>query len=300
MVKSNPNLLNWFLLLLLGAVWGTSFILIKTGLKGFPPLQLASLRIVVSFIALVGLLPFYFRKIKVRDIRYIFFVGLLGSGIPPFMYAFAQTRIESAMAGIINSAVPIFTFIIGILFFKAVFSWLKLSGVLIGLAGAIMLLIFGVSDPSTEVYLYGSLILVATLCYALSVNIVKTYLQNVNAIAITVVSFTIMGIPAMIYLFTTDFMVRVQAGQQELHSFLAIVLLAVMGTALANIIYFYLTQRTTALFASTVTYLIPIVAVFWGIGAGENITIIHFYGMLMILFGVYLAGNRKKPFMKQQ
>lgn len=300
MGRNTPGLMNWLIMLLLALIWGSSFILIKIGLKEFPPEQVGTLRISVSFIALSTLIPFYIKKVKLKDLKYIALVGLFGSGIPPILFALAQTKIDSSMAGIINSSVPLFTFIIGVLIFGAIFSFTKLIGVLIGLTGAVLLLIYGVSNPSAEVYLYGSLVLLATICYACSVNIVKKYLQEVNAIAISVFSFILIGIPAVIYLLTTDFIPHLMQVQKAKYSFLAIVVLALFGTAIANMLFFYLTQRTTALFASTVTYLIPVVAVGWGVGAGEVITWFHFIGMLLILFGVYLTSNIKKPFIKPQ
>jgi len=293
MQKANRDLKSWGMMILLSVIWGSSFILIKKGLQGFSAYQLGSLRIVISMIALSPFLFKYLRQVKRSDLKYVLGVAIVGSGIPPFLFAIAETHIDSAMAGIINSSTPLFTFLLGILFFGTLFRFLRFTGVIIGMTGSIALLAYGFHNPDPDTYLYGLLVVVATICYATSVNLVKHYLQNTPSMAITAVAFLMVGIPASIYLFSTDFIFRLHSNPHSLPSLGYIAILAVIGTAFANVIFFYMTQRTTALFASTVTYFIPVIAVLWGLADGEQIGWIHFLGMAMILLGVYLASRNK-------
>lgn len=291
--------LNWAVLSLLALIWGTSFILMKKGLLGLSAMQVAALRISISMLALSPLLIRYLGRVPRNKVLPIFWVGLFGSGLPPFLFAIAQTRIDSALAGIMNAATPLFAFVIGIAFFAVGFHWLKLTGVLTGLAGAMVLVLYGSPNPSLESYSYGSLVLLATLCYGTSVNIIGRHLRDVNPLAITSVSFLMLGIPAIVFLFTTDFTARISASAISRESLGYVAILAVMGTATANILFFWLTQRTTALFASTVTYLIPIVALLWGVLDGEHIGAMHLLGMVLVLLGVYLSGSRANGLLRR-
>lgn len=290
----SPQFVNWLLLIILALIWGSSFILIKRGLDGFSASQMASVRISISFLIVLPFAIAQFRKTTQLQRFHIFLVGLLGSGLPPFIFAFAQTRVDSAIAGVINSTTPVFAFVLGVLFFGIVFNLPKLLGVLIGLAGASLLVLYGAETPSPETYAYTAIILLATICYGTSVNLIKRYLQNVSPLAITSLSFFFIGIPVIVYLFFTDFWQLMLSNPVSRSSFGYIAILAFLGTASANFLFFNLTQRTTALFASTVTYLIPIVAILWGFIDGEPISWVHVAGMVCILFGVYLSSGQFK------
>lgn len=292
MNKLSPAITNWLLLSVLALIWGSSFILIKRGLEGFSPMQMASIRISLSFLTVLPIAIFQLRKTTRHERWYIFLVGLFGSGIPPFIYAFAQTRVDSGIAGVINSTTPLFAFILGILFFGIVFKIPKFLGVLLGLVGTALLILYGAKTPSLETYGYTALILAATICYGLSVNLIKHYLQNVPAIAITSISFFLIGLPVLVYLQFTDFWQLIASSPVSRSSFGYIAILSLLGTASANFLFFNLTQRTTALFASTVTYLIPIVAILWGVLDGESIGWVHIVSMMLILIGVYLSSGR--------
>lgn len=292
MSQRNPVVVNWGILLLLSLIWGSSFFLIKKGLIGLSPMELAGSRIVISMMALLPVLLFQLKKIPRDKVKYILGVGIFGSGIPPFLFAFAQTRIESALSGIINATTPLFAFVLGVLFFQVVFSGLKLTGVLMGLAGSALLILFGSDNPSPDTYRYGVLILVATLCYGTSVNIIGRHLREVNALVITSLSFFLIGIPTLLYLLFSGVPTKVMADPVAQTALGYVAILAIVGTASANILFFYLTQRTSAIFASTVTYLMPVVALGWGAVDGEAVTPYHLVGLLLILIGVYLSSNR--------
>lgn len=294
-MKLNPKskLLHWAILLVLVFTWGSSFILMKRGLVAFPSMQVGALRITTVFFSIV---PFVIHKIK--DIpkdkwKYLLIVGLAGNGAPAFLFAYAQTAIDSYLAGILNSLTPLFTLLLGVLFFRVKSTLMKVLGVFIGLGGAIGLI--SVSGDNTFNFNmgYGIFIVIATICYAINVNVIKTYLNDLKAVHITGFSYIFTGIPCVIFLFLTDFPERIVAQEYGMESFLYILILGVFGTAVALTLFNYLIKLTSALFASSVTYMIPIVAVLWGVFDGEEFKISYFAWIALILIGVYMV-NRKK------
>ena len=285
----DPVLRNWFLLILLGLVWGSSYILIKKGLVAFSPIQLASLRVSISSIAFLPFFIYRFKTIDWSKTKYLLVVGFAGSFLPAFLFAFAQTEINSSMAGVLSSLTPLFTLVLGILFFKSPFILRKVIGVFLGLAGAIFLILFGADLNSTGNMSYGLLIILGCFFYATSVNTVKSALQEMNSLTLSATAFTLIGIPGILFLFFSGFFEVMQTHQEAWQALGAITLLALFGTVMASILFFRLVQLTTPVFASTVSYLIPIVSLFWGFADGETITIFHFIGMALILFGVYIT-----------
>ena len=280
---------NWLSLILLSLVWGSSFILIKRGLIAFSPSQLASLRITISAIAF---LPFFILRWKNLDkskFKYLVVIGLSGSGIPAFLYAFAQSEISSSVTGLLNSLTPIFTLVLGILFFRLNWKWTSIFGVILGFIGALFLILAGDKSGLIGNLKYELLVVLGTICYALSLNTVKTYLQDIPSLTISSISFFIIGIPASLYLFTTDFVTVLQTHEHGWASFVYITMLSLLGTVLATLIFFRMVQQTNALFASMVSYLIPIVAVIWGVWDNETFYMLHIVGMAFILIGVYVS-----------
>lgn len=282
------------LLILLSLIWGSSFILMKNGLKVYSAAQVATMRMFFSFLCLLPLTLKHIWKIPLRKYGIITLVGLLGNGLPALLFATAQTKLNSSTAGVLNCLTPLFTLIVAAVFFKQKFGMQKIVGVVLGLFGAITLIMLrsnGSIDPN---YQYGLYILVATICYAWSVNLIKVYLAGMPAIAISSMALLFIGPVYGYYLFAhTDFMIRTELADGALHALGFVFLLALFGTAISLVLFNKLVQITTAIYASSVTYLIPIVAIFWGAIDGEPITIIHLIGMSAILFGVYLANRTK-------
>jgi drug/metabolite transporter (DMT)-like permease len=282
------------LLIALALIWGSSFILMKNGLKVYSSAQVATMRMFFSFLFLLPLTIRYAFKIPLKYYGMITLVGLLGNGIPAILFATAQTKLNSSTAGVLNTLTPIFTLVVAAVFFKQTFSLQRIAGVVMGLLGAIALIMLrsnGSIDPN---YTYGLYILLATICYAWSVNLIKEYLYKLPALGISSLALLVIGPVYGYYLFYhTDFILRVQLETGSLDALFYVVLLAMFGTALSLILFNKLVQISNIVYASSVTYLIPIVALFWGIVDGEQLNIIHFIGMSMILSGVYLA-NRKK------
>lgn len=293
MSKDNlPALRDWLALSLLVMIWGSSFILIKKGLISFNAMEVGALRITISFLVL---LPFAVKRLgRVPRSKWPYFIvaGLLGSGFPPFLFAIAQTVIDSYMAGVLNSLTPLFTLLAGLLFFGTKTRWLNVLGVFVGLAGAIGLLT-AVNDPRIgNGILYGLFAVAGAICYAFNMNIVKRYLGGFDALTITSVVFVFIGIPAMIYLLTgTGFIHKVSTQPESWISLGYIAILAVVGTALSLVVHNWLIRRTSALFASSVTYLMPVVSIGWGILDGESFLLFYLLWIILILVGVYLANR---------
>ena len=283
-----PNTYAFLVLALLSVVWGSSFILIKKALIAFDPLVLGALRISVSSIAFFPFIIYYRKQIPWRMWKVFMVVGLTGSGIPSFMYAIAQTEIDSSVSGLLNSLSPIFALIIGSLFFSVALNKGKITGVVLGFLGASLLMVAGNSIQIGGNPWYGLFIVIGTMCYGTSVNVVKEYFQDVRSILVSAASFFVIGPPAIGYLFLTDFGEVMMTHDHAWYSMGAVLILSLVGTVISTIIFFKLVQISNAVFASSVAFTIPIVALFWGWVDGELLGIYHFIGMVLILLGVVL------------
>lgn len=282
---------NYLLLVFLAVVWGSSFILIKKSLVALSPVQLAALRMGIAGIALV---PFGYHKIREIPRKVwpaVFTIGLVGSLIPAFFFAIAQTKVPSGVSACLNALVPLYTFLLGVLFFSVEFEKKKLLGVLLGLFGAILLIVMGKSLQGGSYALFSLFIVAAGIMYATSANTIRHYCSELKPMTLTLGVFaTITPLSILIVLFSG--MQTTAQHPQFWESMIAVTVLAVIGTAFANLLFFRVAQRTSALFASSVTYLIPIVAVFWGLWDQESFGIGQTVGLLLTISGVYLA-NRK-------
>ncbi|KRP12469.1 MAG: hypothetical protein ABR95_13145 [Sphingobacteriales bacterium BACL12 MAG-120813-bin55] len=284
---------HWFILLGLSVVWGTSFFLIKNGLKTFSWDQMAAMRISVSLICSIPTFLIFLRHVKRQQLKFYALTALFGSGIPAFCFAFAQTHIDSGIAGVLNSLTPAFTFALGVLFFAMPFHKWKLAGLMTALVGAIVLVSSDGIGSDSQLW-YAIPVFVATLSYATSANLVKAFLQDAHPIALGATGFMFIGVPAIIYLFSTEFYLLSEKPTYYM-SLWSIVALSVFGTVIASIVYFKLIQMTDSLFGSLVAYFIPVIALIIGVWDGESITFYHVMGMAFILAGIYMI-NAKKPF----
>ena len=287
----HPRLLDWLLLILLAFIWGSSFILMKKGLEAFRPDQVAALRIAITAIVL---LPFAFTRRKEASpsrVKIILLQAMFGNFIPAFLFPAAQAHIDSSTAGILNSLSPVWVFVLGILFFQSKYTYVKLAGIVFAFGGVILLMLFKPRHGVTSNVNFAWLIVIATVCYGLSANIIKKKLQDISPVTIVAISFAIMLIPAIIYLFFTGILQTIHEQPKAWASLGYLTILAAIGSALASIIFNNLIQRTSALFAASVTYLIPIVALFWGFISAEQITVYDLFGMIMIFAGVYLVSR---------
>lgn len=283
---------QWVTLFLLSIIWGSSFILMKRGMVAFSPEQVAALRLFSASVFLVLIGYKHFRRWNRQNFGPILIVGLFGNGIPAFLFTRAETVLDTSIVGILNALVPLFTLILGVLIFGVRARAIHMVGVLLGLVGASFLLFPELRNADLSHLLYAALPILATVCYATSVNTIKTFLQEEKSLTITTLAMFQVGLISGIYLFSTDFTNRLTA-YHGWNSLGYTLLLGIVGTALAVLIFNMLIKHTTALFASSVTYLIPLVAVFWGFLDGETIGVNHLGGITLILAGVYLTHLKK-------
>ncbi len=286
------ELKSFFILLALSLVWGSSFILIKKALIAFEPIDLACMRIAISALAFTPIILLKRKRIPWKNWKLFMTVGMTGSGIPAFMYFIAQTNINSTVSGLLNSLTPIWTLIIGIIIFKNRMDASKTLGVLIGFLGAALLILLGESQGANTNLWFGLFVVFGTLCYGMSGNLVKHYFQNVDSIIISATSFILIGPPAIVYLLYSGALTNIAWTHEQTYSFGAVLILSLVGTVLATIVFYKLIQDTTAVFGSSVAYLMPLVAMGWGFLDGEPIGFVIILSMILILAGVYLI---KKP-----
>lgn len=285
---------KWVYLILLAIIWGSSFILIKKGLIGLTALQLGALRILFTafFLFIMGFKTL--KTISKKDWLWISISGLAGTFFPVFLFAYAETEIDSSIASILNSLVPLITLLIGWLVFKIKIKPKQTLGVIVGLAGTGLLIFQGATVLTDQKFFYNFLVVIASICYGINVNIIKAKLQHVKPLAIATGNFAFMVIPALVVLFTSDLLhAETLADPIVQESMIYILILALFGTAIAKILFNTIVQISTPVFSSSVTYLIPIVAVMWGILDGETFTFMQIIGTLTILGGVYLVNTRK-------
>lgn len=285
--------LRWIYLMLLALIWGSSFILMKRALVGLSPMQVGALRIIFTalFLILIGGRKIF--KIKKKQWYYLTLNGLVGTFFPAFLFAYAIDKIDSSIASILNSLTPLNTLIFGALVFGFGFKKRQLFGVLIGLIGTLMLILKGAEVNPNQDYFYASFILIASVGYAFNVNILKKYLFNLDAISITVANFVLLIIPTLVVLWFTDFFETFELNKATKTGMFYLAILAVFCTGLAKIMFNRLIQISTPIFSSSVTYLIPIVAITWGVLDGEKITLFQIISGAIIMFGVYLVNKSK-------
>lgn len=274
-------------------VWGSSFILMKKALLGVTPIQLGALRMIFSalFLLMVGFKSL--KKIKKKHWLYIVYTAIAGTFIPGFLFAFAIENIDSAIVSILNSFTPFNTLIIGALLFGFTFKKSQLLGIFIGLGGTLILILKGAAVNPNQNYWFALLIIIASMGYALNANMIKKNLSDLDALAIVTGNFVLLLIPAIVVLAFTDFFTEFKMDETGTSSLGYIIILSVVGTGIAKTIYNKLVQISTPIFSSSVTYLIPIVAIFWGFLDGESLQLVQVIGGLIILSGVYLVNKSK-------
>lgn len=282
------------LLVVLALIWGTSFILIKKGLMSFSPDEVASLRVASAALFVLPVALTRLKGLTGRDYSKLMLSGLIGIFIPSFLFSFAQTRLDSSIAGVMNSLTPIWTMIIGALLFSQRFRGIAIVGTVVGFTGTVVLILTNADGISGQFNAYALLVILATILYGSNLNLIKFKIEHISSLTITTVSVMLIGPPALIYLLGfTEFVPKLSTVPGAWKSFGFVVILGLMSTAVATVVFNKLVKTNSPLFASSVTYLIPIVAVMWGVIDGEHLLTGHYIGMVLIIGGVYLA-NRKR------
>jgi len=295
-LQSESALKAWGFMIILALIWGSSFILIKRGLLVFSPGEVGALRIVAAGTVLLPLSLPRLRGLNKRQVKNLLAVGLLGSFIPAFLFAKAQTQLSSSLTGVFNAITPLFVVIIGALFFNARITKRNTLGLIIAFIGVVLLLLVkegsGFADLS-DINAYALFVLLACVCYGINLNIIKYRFVELKPVAITAISLLMVLPLALIYLFAfTQFSFKILHVPGAVTAAGYITLLGVMGTALALILFNIMVKVATPVFASSVTYLIPVVAIMWGLIDGEVLLLGHYIGIAAVILGVWV-GNRK-------
>lgn len=278
---------DWAAFIILSIIWGTSYILIKKSLIAFDSTQVASLRISIAMIAFLPVVIMNFSKIDWSKWYLYLIIGLAGGGIPPFLFAIAQTRINSGLAGALNTLTPIFTLLFAIILFKDRLDKRKLVGVIVGLLGAGLIIYHTNTSFEGGIY-YSSLIILAAAIYAFNANMVKKFFNDHDPLVLTAISFFVIGPSALLMLVNGDFVHVLKIDSNAMFSLGAVTVLSVFSTVLATVLFFKLIQKSNAVFASSISYTIPIVAIFWGYLDGERYNFFLLISLAAILVGVYL------------
>lgn len=285
---------KWFYLAVLSFIWGSSFILIKKGLVGLTAIELGSIRIIISAFVLI---PFTFNRLKeinFKQWKWIIISAFVGSFFPAFLFAYAEQEIDSSVASILNSIVPLNTIIIGLVLFGIKSTKRQIIGVLLGFFGAYQLILSGINLNPDQNYFYSGLVIICSFLYAFNVNIIKKYLQELSAVAIATGHFIVILIPSIIVLLISDFNFEKLQNSQTQTSLFYVTLLAIFGTTLAKILFNKLINISSAVFASSVTYSMLLVSIFWGVMDGENFSINQLFATIIIVIGILLTNKKSK------
>ncbi len=317
-MHANTKLVNWLLFSLLSIIWGSSFILMKAGMTALSAYQVAAIRMLSAGLVLLPIVIRHFTQpsspkkspadslisqslVEKSTLRkkmgLIILSGLLGSFFPAFLFCIAETRIDSSLAGILNALTPLFTIILGALFFQLEVNFLKMSGVIIGFVGLVLLFISG-GHINTQDIGYASLVLIATILYGLNVNMVGKHLKGVGSVTIAAFAFAFLIPPSLAILWYTGYFKLDLFMETILLSTAASAVLGIFGTALASILFYMLVKRAGTLFSSLVTYGIPFVAIGWGLLYGETISFLQVICLGVILSGVWMV-NKGSRVVKQ-
>jgi len=254
---------------------------------------LGGLRIIIASLTLFILGFKSLSTISKRDWKWVFAGGLLSSFFPPFLFALAQTELDSGITAIFNSTVPLLTSLVGITMFGILTNRRQLVGVFIGLFGTLVLIVSGMELVPDQNYWYANFILLSALGYALNINIIKNKLSHLSALALTTGSFAVAFLPALVLVIHSGFFNEIGHNVQMQDALWYLLALAIIGTALANMYFNKLIHVSSPVFAASVTYLIPLVAILWGVWDGETIRIYQLIGGVIILFGVWLVNKKK-------
>ena len=285
---------KWIYLVSLSLIWGSSFILIKKALIGLTPVQLGSLRIIFSSIIIFAFAWNTLKIISKKEWKWIIISAFLGSFFPAFLFAFAETEIDSSIASVLNSLVPLNTVIIGAIVFKIASSKKQIIGVFVGFIGTYLLIDRGMHLNPDQNYFYAGLVILCSFLYGFNVNIIKKYLNDVPAVTIAAGHFSVIFIPAIIIFLLSGFDSDQIHDSNTIRSIGYVLILSIFGTALAKVLFNKLVQMSTAVFASSVTYSLLIVSLFWGILDGELFSFNQLMATMLIVMGVLLSSRKPR------
>jgi drug/metabolite transporter (DMT)-like permease len=282
---------KWILLLVLSLIWGSSFILIKKGLLGFGYIEAATIRLVSAGLIFLPWGVYHLQKIPRNKLFIVFLVSMLGMFIPAYLFTLSQKNITSSVAGMLNALTPMFTFVFSVILFRKKYRKLQIVGLLIGLIFSIILL-FNSTQTAFTLNFYSLFIVIATICYGLNINVVKNYLANIPSFSLSAVTVTFGGMLSFVFVLLPN-LNQYRFTPEQLTPLKYLLILGIVGTALAQYLQNKLISIASPLFASTTTYIIPIIAIFWGIFDNEDLKITQIVCMLGILGAVLLIKKDK-------
>ncbi len=290
----NADKEKWILLVVLSLIWGSSFILIKKSLDHFSPYQVGALRVLIAGIILMPVAISKYKLFPKKHVKWLILAAFTGNFIPMFLFPIAETKVSSSIAGIINSMMPIFVIIVGALVWKFETTKRQITGTFISFSGVCVLAFGGSGDEGEFKLIPILLLLTATLCYAISTTTVKSKLMEVSSTVLSAFVFSfVLFLPSLIALMGTGFFSTFSLDRNHLTGLMFVSLLSVFGTGLAMMMNYRLLKVSSPLFASTVTLLMPIVAIIWGVLDGEKLSVIQFFGAGIIIAGLIFL--RAKP-----
>lgn len=283
---------RWFLLIFISLTWGSSFILIKKSLEAFSPYEIGAIRVVGSglILAVIGI-PTLLRMRR-NTLLWVIIAGFFGNFLPMFLFPIAQTQVSSSLAGILDSLVPIFILAFGFLLFGIKSKWSQVVGAIIGFIGAASLIYFSEGNSETSQFGYAMLIVLAGASYGVNSLVIKEKLPDIDAVKLTAAIYSFWSIPSLIILYYTGLIQNFEMKPTYTEPMIYMAILTIFGTAVAMLLYFKLIQNTSAIFASISSYLLPVVAVIWGILDGEQFTMWYIFGAVLILIGIYLIREK--------
>jgi drug/metabolite transporter (DMT)-like permease len=284
-----PAALDWVMMLLLATVWGASFIVIKRSVAIFNPMQMAMWRMVLATLVYLPIAAAFWSKIDWKRWKPMVVVAFCGSAIPNFLFAVAQQHVNSSLAGVLNSLTPLFTVILGASFFQMKVTWARVLGIVVGLAGAVMLVLFNSGATASGNAFFAALCVLATVCYAINANTVGRYLHDQHPAGIASSAFVLTGGLFLIGLWYSNGWEVLWQHPDGFKGLGYVFYLAAVGTVGGSILYFWLLQRTSAIFATSVTYLLPVTAIALGVFDGEQVSAVELFATGIILTGLYLA-----------
>lgn len=296
----NQRTQNWLLLFLLALIWGSSFFLMKKAMGTennpiFSDTQVGALRMVIAGAFLLPTAIKNIKKLQYRiNILPLVIVGLCGNFFPAFLFPYAETGISSGYTGMLNSSVPIFAVLIGVFIFKDKLSYRQILGVSVGTIGVIGLSLAGNNFGSKGSWMHIASVILATLCYAISLNVIKHKLQHLKSTEIASLAFFILFIPSLLASFFTGAHSTIFNHPNAIEGLTYIGILSIVGTSFALILFNLLIFKSSVVFASSVTYLIPIVASIIGLMMGEKIVALQFLMMFVVILGVVITNYRSK------
>lgn len=296
----SKDLRSWLFLFILALIWGSSFILMKRGMYDevggpiFSDSQVGALRMAIAGLVMLPFGLMNLRKIRNwKQVAYLLLVGTCGNFFPAFLFTFAETKLSSGLAGMLNSFTPFFTLILGYLFFKQHIRLKQVIGLVVAFGGICILVGILNNAPIEISLLHVGAILLATVMYAMSLNTIKYKLSEFKSLEIASLSFTFLAIPAWIVTLCLDTSNVLKTNEHAFEALGYISILSVFGTCLALLLFNQIIALKSPMFASSVTYMIPIVAVILGVFLNhESFHVSQFLGMIVIVGGVYLVNSK--------